>query len=64
MCNDEALNAVIFTINANTHVFVHVALHEIYLLNINHCDIKNLMFKKVRNCKRLKLLTIDHFASR
>jgi hypothetical protein len=31
MCNDEALNVVIFTINANTHVFVHVALHEIYL---------------------------------
>jgi hypothetical protein len=32
MCNDEALNVVIFTINANIHVFVHVDLHEIYLL--------------------------------
>jgi hypothetical protein len=31
MCNDEALNVVIFTINANIHVFVHVDLHEIYL---------------------------------
>jgi hypothetical protein len=35
MCNDEALNVVISTINANIHVFVHVDLHEIYLLNVN-----------------------------
>jgi hypothetical protein len=34
MCNDEALNVVIFAINANTHVFVHVDLHEIYLLDV------------------------------
>ncbi len=34
MCNDEALNVVISTINANIHVFVHVDLHEIYLLNV------------------------------
>ncbi len=32
MCSDEALNVVIFTINANIHVFVHVDLHERYLL--------------------------------
>jgi hypothetical protein len=31
MCNDEALNVVISTINGNIHVFVHVDLHEIYL---------------------------------
>jgi hypothetical protein len=35
MCNDEALNVVISTINANIHVvFVHVDLHEKYLLNV------------------------------
>ncbi len=31
MCNDKAWNVVIFSINANIHVFVHVDLHEIYL---------------------------------
>jgi hypothetical protein len=35
MCNDEALNVVISTIKANIHVFVHMDLHEIYLLNVN-----------------------------
>jgi hypothetical protein len=34
MCNDEALNVVICSINANIHVFVQVDLHEIYLLNV------------------------------
>jgi hypothetical protein len=31
MCNDEAWNVVICSINANIHVFVHADLHEIYL---------------------------------
>jgi hypothetical protein len=34
MCNDEALNVVISTINGNIHVYVHADLHEIYLLNV------------------------------
>jgi hypothetical protein len=46
MCNDEAWNVVICSINANIHVYVHVDLHEIYLLNVNnelpsHTAVKN-----------------------
>jgi hypothetical protein len=35
MCNDEALNVVICSMNANIHVVVHKDLHEINLLNVN-----------------------------
>jgi hypothetical protein len=31
MCNDEALNVVICSVNANIHVVVHKDLHEINL---------------------------------
>jgi hypothetical protein len=34
MCNDEALNDVICSMNANIHVVVHKDLHEINLLNV------------------------------
>jgi hypothetical protein len=34
MCNDEALNVVICSMNANIHVVVHKDLHEINLLNV------------------------------
>jgi hypothetical protein len=31
MCNDEAGNVVIYSLNASIHVYVHEDLHEIYL---------------------------------
>jgi hypothetical protein len=34
MCNDEARNVVIYSLNANIHVFVHEDLNEIYLYNV------------------------------
>jgi hypothetical protein len=34
MCNDEAWNVVICSMNANIHVVVHKDLHEINLLNV------------------------------
>jgi hypothetical protein len=34
MWNDEALNFVICSMNANIHVVVHKDLHEINLLNV------------------------------
>jgi hypothetical protein len=34
MCNDEALNVVICSMNANIHVIVHKDLHEINLLYV------------------------------
>ncbi len=34
MCNDEELNGVICSLNANIYVYVHEDLHEIYLLNV------------------------------
>ncbi len=34
MCNDEASNVVICSMNANIHVVVHKDLHEIKLLNV------------------------------
>ncbi len=34
MCNDEALDDVICSMNANIHVVVHKDLHEINLLNV------------------------------
>jgi hypothetical protein len=35
MCNDEARNVVIYSINTSIHVYVHEDLHEIYLLMLN-----------------------------
>jgi hypothetical protein len=35
MCNDEELNVVICSLNANFYVYVHEDLHEIHLLNVN-----------------------------
>jgi hypothetical protein len=37
MCNDEALNVAICSMNANIHVVVHKDLHEINLLNVKVC---------------------------
>jgi hypothetical protein len=34
MCNDEAINVVIYSLNANIHVYVHEDLNEIYLYNV------------------------------
>jgi hypothetical protein len=34
MCNDKASNVVIYSSNANIHVYVHEDLNEIYLLNV------------------------------
>jgi hypothetical protein len=34
MCNDEALNIVIYSSNANIHVYIHKDLQEIYLLPV------------------------------
>ncbi len=36
MCNDEALNVVICSMNDNIHVVVHKDLHEINLLIVNN----------------------------
>jgi hypothetical protein len=34
MCKDEARNVVIYSLNANIHVYVHEDLNEIYLYNV------------------------------
>ncbi len=34
MCNDEARDVVIYSLNANIHVYVHEDLNEIYLYNV------------------------------
>jgi hypothetical protein len=34
MCNDEARNVVIYSLNASIHVYAHEDLHEIYLYNV------------------------------
>ncbi len=34
MCNDEAGNVVIYSLNANIYVYVHEDLNEIYPYNI------------------------------
>ncbi len=33
MCNDQAGNVVIYSLNANIHVYVHQDLNEIYPYN-------------------------------
>jgi hypothetical protein len=32
MCNDEARNVVIYSLNANIHVYVHKDFHEIFTM--------------------------------
>jgi hypothetical protein len=34
MCNYEAIDVVIYNLNANIHVYVHEDLNEIYLYNV------------------------------
>jgi hypothetical protein len=34
MCNDEAGNVVLYSLNANIHVYVHEDFHKIYLDNV------------------------------
>jgi hypothetical protein len=34
MCNDEARNVVIYSLNTSIHVYVHEDLHEMYLYNV------------------------------
>jgi hypothetical protein len=41
MYNDEARNVVIYSLNANIHVYVHDNLNEIYLNNVNIQDFQN-----------------------
>jgi hypothetical protein len=56
MCIDEALNVVISTINANTHVLVHVDLHEIYLLDVKNIDMY--MFNQCYCCYSKRILDV------
>jgi hypothetical protein len=51
MCNDEAWNVVIFSINANIYVFVHVDLHEIYLLMLKTAKLVSKTEKHYFACK-------------
>ncbi len=47
MCNDEALNVVICSMNANIHVVVHKDLHEINLLNVKTKNFEDYYHPKV-----------------
>jgi hypothetical protein len=42
MCNDEALNVVICSMNANIDVVVHKDLHEINLLNVKKMSVSTM----------------------
>jgi hypothetical protein len=59
MCNDEALNVVICSMNANIHVVVHKDLHEINLLNVKNrnalcCFIRTgMLCADLTNCNAL-----------
>jgi hypothetical protein len=39
MCNNEARYVVIYSLNANIYVYVHVDLHEIYLYDVKSVSI-------------------------